>query len=346
MFSLGIEQKETPMTTTEPPSLATASPPDESDQRHEGATSATPRAVQQHPLIVDHLTKRYGDHTVVDDLSFVVKPGRVTGFLGPNGSGKSTTMKMMLDLATADRGHATIGGQRYRNLSDPARTGAHTWEESALAPDWTDGIPIWTGDQVLWWQPGREHATAYDPESDRWWHISAPTFDLSPDDHVTLWAAAWTGTHAVATDGSRLYTWVPNVAHEIELDRSDHPRTDQPLAPGVAAGTRTGRLGLLGQACGFSGRNTVNATVTEDNAFSLDYVIDREEPCGSVIVHEGTATGSIDIDSRRFDGSGQGTVDGRSVVVTCECEITADNRVVGELAIDGVPHFIVAFVDG
>ena len=122
------------MTTTEPPSLATASPPDESDQRHEGATSATPRAVQQHPLIVDHLTKRYGDHTVVDDLSFTVKPGRVTGFLGPNGSGKSTTMKMMLDLTTADRGHATIGGQRYRNLNDPARTVGAMIESDAFHP--------------------------------------------------------------------------------------------------------------------------------------------------------------------------------------------------------------------
>ena len=53
---------------------------------------------------VDHVTKRYGDQTVVDDLSFTVPPGRVTGFLGPNGSGKSTTMKIMLDLATANRG--------------------------------------------------------------------------------------------------------------------------------------------------------------------------------------------------------------------------------------------------
>ena len=49
-------------------------------------------------LRVDHLTKRYGDHTVVDDLTFVASPGRVTGFLGPNGSGKSTAMKVMLDL--------------------------------------------------------------------------------------------------------------------------------------------------------------------------------------------------------------------------------------------------------
>ena len=61
----------------------------------------------RHPLVIEHLTKRYGDHTVVDDLSFTVQPGRVTGFLGPNGSGKSTTMKIMLDLAAP-----TAGGQR------------------------------------------------------------------------------------------------------------------------------------------------------------------------------------------------------------------------------------------
>lgn len=87
-----------------------------------------------HPLIVEHLTKRYGDHAVVDDLTFTVEPGRVTGFLGPNGSGKSTTMKMMLDLATADSGRATIGGQRYRDLQDPARTVGAMIESDAFHP--------------------------------------------------------------------------------------------------------------------------------------------------------------------------------------------------------------------
>ena len=67
------------------------------------------------PLIVDHLTKRYGDDVVVDDLTFTVAPGRVTCFLGPNGAGKSTTMKILLDLARAEQGRATIGGTRYRD---------------------------------------------------------------------------------------------------------------------------------------------------------------------------------------------------------------------------------------
>ncbi|MEE1939652.1 ATP-binding cassette domain-containing protein [Streptomyces sp. TRM 70361] len=65
------------------------------------------------------LTKRYGPDTVVDDLSFTVEPGQVTGFLGPNGAGKSTTMKMILGLAAPTRGSATIGGRRYRDLPVP-----------------------------------------------------------------------------------------------------------------------------------------------------------------------------------------------------------------------------------
>jgi ABC-2 type transport system ATP-binding protein len=87
-----------------------------------------------HTLVVEHLTKRYGDITVVDDLSFTVEPGRVTGFLGPNGSGKSTTMKMVLDLAAADHGRATVGGLRYRELQDPARTVGAMIESDAFHP--------------------------------------------------------------------------------------------------------------------------------------------------------------------------------------------------------------------
>ncbi|AZM54101.1 multidrug ABC transporter ATP-binding protein [Streptomyces sp. WAC 01529] len=59
------------------------------------------------------LTKRYGDKTVVDDLTFEVLPGTVTGFLGPNGAGKSTTMRMLLGLDAPTRGRATIGDRAY-----------------------------------------------------------------------------------------------------------------------------------------------------------------------------------------------------------------------------------------
>ncbi|GAB3967224.1 ATP-binding cassette domain-containing protein [Streptomyces sparsus] len=63
---------------------------------------------------VNELTKRYGDMTAVRDLSFTVRPGRVTGFLGPNGAGKSTTLRMLLGLHEPTSGTATIGGRAFR----------------------------------------------------------------------------------------------------------------------------------------------------------------------------------------------------------------------------------------
>ena len=59
-----------------------------------------------------NLTKRYGDKIAVNDLSFTVEPGRVTGFLGPNGAGKSTTMRLILGLDRPNKGDATINGTR------------------------------------------------------------------------------------------------------------------------------------------------------------------------------------------------------------------------------------------
>lgn len=87
-----------------------------------------------HRLVVDHVTKRYGGHAVLDDLSFIVEPGRITGFLGPNGSGKSTTMKVLLGLASADQGAATIGSRPYRDLPDPAGTVGVVLEPNAFHP--------------------------------------------------------------------------------------------------------------------------------------------------------------------------------------------------------------------
>ncbi len=66
-----------------------------------------------------HLTKRYGHTRAVDDLSFEVKPGMVTGFLGPNGAGKTTTMRMILGLDRPDSGEVTIDGRRYRDVGVP-----------------------------------------------------------------------------------------------------------------------------------------------------------------------------------------------------------------------------------
>lgn len=67
------------------------------------------------------LTKRYGGTLAVNDLSFDVRPGIVTGFLGPNGSGKSTTMRMIMGLDSPTRGTATIGGRPYQALKEPLR---------------------------------------------------------------------------------------------------------------------------------------------------------------------------------------------------------------------------------
>jgi ABC-2 type transport system ATP-binding protein len=66
-----------------------------------------------------NLTKRYGAKTAVDDLSFTVRPGIVTGFLGPNGAGKSTTMRMILGLDAPTGGSVTVGGRPYRQHAKP-----------------------------------------------------------------------------------------------------------------------------------------------------------------------------------------------------------------------------------
>ncbi|WP_270888484.1 ABC transporter ATP-binding protein [Pedococcus sp. 5OH_020] len=68
---------------------------------------------------VRDLTKRFGGFTAVDDLSFTVDPGRITGFLGPNGAGKTTTLRMLLGLVRPSSGSATIMGQRYHDIARP-----------------------------------------------------------------------------------------------------------------------------------------------------------------------------------------------------------------------------------
>ena len=68
-----------------------------------------------------NLTKRYGATVAVDDLSFDVKPGMVTGFLGPNGAGKTTTMRLIVGLDHPNSGDVTVAGKRYRDLPAPLR---------------------------------------------------------------------------------------------------------------------------------------------------------------------------------------------------------------------------------
>src|SRR5690242_13439111 len=67
------------------------------------------------------LVKRYGSTVAVDDLSFSIRPGLVTGFLGPNGAGKTTTMRMILGLDAPTQGSVTVGGRSYRDLPAPMR---------------------------------------------------------------------------------------------------------------------------------------------------------------------------------------------------------------------------------
>ena len=86
-------------------------------------------------MITAHsLTKRYGDATAVDDLTFEVPSGEVTGFLGPNGSGKSTTMRMIMGLDLPDSGSALINGKRYCELDWPVREVGALLDAKAFHP--------------------------------------------------------------------------------------------------------------------------------------------------------------------------------------------------------------------
>jgi ABC-2 type transport system ATP-binding protein len=89
---------------------------------------------------VDRLTKRFGSVTAVDDLSFTVRPGMVTGFLGPNGAGKTTTLRVLLGLNAPTSGTALIGGRRYQELVRPLHRVGSLLDATAL----TAGRPAWS----------------------------------------------------------------------------------------------------------------------------------------------------------------------------------------------------------
>jgi ABC-2 type transport system ATP-binding protein len=72
-------------------------------------------------ISIESLTKKYGRRTVVDDVTFTARSGRVTGFLGPNGAGKSTSMRMMVGLTRPHSGRATISGRTFADLPNPGR---------------------------------------------------------------------------------------------------------------------------------------------------------------------------------------------------------------------------------
>jgi len=83
---------------------------------------------------VEHLTKRFRSATAVDDLSFSVPRGRITGFLGPNGAGKTTTLRVLLGLALPTSGRASVAGKRYRELEVPLETVGAVLEASNSHP--------------------------------------------------------------------------------------------------------------------------------------------------------------------------------------------------------------------
>jgi ABC-2 type transport system ATP-binding protein len=98
---------------------------------------------------VEHLTKRYGRAAAVDDLTFEVRPGRVTGFLGPNGAGKTTTLRMILGLVRPHRGTVRVAGRAAAVLEDtgfhPGRSGRNHLRVLAVA----GSHPLERVDEVL-----------------------------------------------------------------------------------------------------------------------------------------------------------------------------------------------------
>jgi len=85
-------------------------------------------------IVIDHLVKNFGSVHAVDDLSFTVRPGRVTGFLGPNGAGKTTTLRILLGLVSPTAGTATISGSTYPHVTQPMRAVGAALEAASFHP--------------------------------------------------------------------------------------------------------------------------------------------------------------------------------------------------------------------
>jgi ABC-2 type transport system ATP-binding protein len=111
-------------------------------------------------ITVSGLTKKYGDRTVVDQVSFELEPGTVTGFLGPNGAGKTTTMRMITGLVPATGGTATVAGKSYVRLPNPGAVMGTLLDAAAVHPGRTGrthlrllaatlGVPTARVDEVL-----------------------------------------------------------------------------------------------------------------------------------------------------------------------------------------------------
>jgi len=148
------------------------------------------------------LTKRYGSLVAVNDLSFEVLPGRVTGFLGPNGSGKSTTLRMVLGLDAPSSGSVTVNGRPYNQHRRPLREvgalldakairGGRSAYNHLLCLAQASGIPRRRVDEVLE-RVGMTSAA----------HKQAGTFSLGMGQRLGI-AAALLGTPGCCSSTSR-----------------------------------------------------------------------------------------------------------------------------------------------
>lgn len=120
-------------------------------------------AITPAPIEINHLSKTFGRTAsvrAVDDLSFRVEPGRITGFLGPNGAGKTTTLRCLVGLVRPSGGHTTIGGTRYQQLPRPSSVVGAALEASGFHPGRTGrdhlrvrtaalGLPASRADQLI-----------------------------------------------------------------------------------------------------------------------------------------------------------------------------------------------------
>ena len=106
-----------------------------SERVDDHGTPIPPRAGAREPaVVVSSLTKRFGDLVAVDELTFSLHVGTVTGFLGPNGAGKTTTLRLLLGLAQPTAGEALVFGRRYRDLEHPAHRVGAVLESSDFHP--------------------------------------------------------------------------------------------------------------------------------------------------------------------------------------------------------------------
>jgi ABC-2 type transport system ATP-binding protein len=169
------------------------------------------------------LTKRYGPTLAVDDLSFQVQPGKVTGFLGPNGAGKSTSMRMVLGLDRPSAGQALVDGRPYQALRAPLRVVGALLDAGAVHPRRSahdhllalarsNGIPRSRVEEVLGLvgldRVAGRRAGAYSLGMRRGWGSPPPCSATPASSCSTSPSTGWTPT-ASAGSASSSRTWPP-----------------------------------------------------------------------------------------------------------------------------------------